>query len=124
MQQLAEDIQAIERNFSATHIAPLISELKRQHPQAEVHQYLDDVQEHMLSHLDAFKESHQAPQQMLPPQLMPDQHESFLEYHVNVIVDNSDTRGAPLIVEDIPTYKNMFGTIDFSLFAIVHSSCI
>lgn len=112
MQQLSEEIRAIERNFSATHIAPLISELKRQHLQPEEHQYLDDVQEHMLSHLDTFKESHRDHQHVLPPQPMVDQHESFLEYHVNVIVDNSDTEGAPVIVEDIPTYKNLFGAID------------
>ncbi len=94
MQQLAEDIRAIERNFSVTHIAPLISELKRQHPQTDVHQYLDGVQEHMLSHLDTFKEGHQASQASpLAAQFMPNEHETFLEYNVNVVVDNSDAHG-------------------------------
>jgi ATP-dependent Lon protease len=113
MQQLAEDIRAIERNFSATLIAPLIAELKRQHPQQEVQRYLEAVQEHMLSHLDAFKQGGQ-PRQVNSPTTPPatTEHEMFLEYQVNIIVDNGETRGAPVLVEDIPTYKNLFGTID------------
>jgi predicted ATP-dependent protease len=35
-----------------------------------------------------------------------------LEYQVNVVVDNSDTQGAPVLIEDTPTYKNLFGTIE------------
>ena len=31
---------------------------------------------------------------------------------VNVVVDNSEVRGAPVIVEDTPSYKNLFGTIE------------
>ncbi|GIX49452.1 MAG: ATP-dependent protease [Candidatus Tectimicrobiota bacterium] len=111
MQQLAEEVRQIERSFSAMIIAPMIGELKRRHPQAHVQRYLDAVQEHMLSHLDRFKE--RAPQP--PPQLplpLPPGEEPFLEYRINVLVDNSDTQGAPVIVEDTPTYKSLFGTID------------
>jgi lon-related putative ATP-dependent protease len=111
MQQLAEDVRDIERNFSATLITPLISEIKQQHPQEAVQRYLEAVQEHMLSHLEVFKEGGQAPQTPFPmPQA--NEHEIFLEYGVNVIVDNSETRGAPVLVEDTPTYKHLFGTID------------
>jgi ATP-dependent Lon protease len=46
---------------------------------------------------------------MAPPVNEP---EPFLEYRVNVIVDNGETQGAPVLVEDTPTYKNLFGTID------------
>jgi ATP-dependent Lon protease len=94
-------------------ITPLIDALKRQHPQAAVQSYLDAVREHMLSHLEVFKERGQPTQapgvSLVPPS---DASEPFLEYHVNVIVDHSETQGAPVIVEDTPTYKNLFGTID------------
>jgi ATP-dependent Lon protease len=113
MQRLAEDIRAIERTFSAALIAPLLAELKRQHPQEKVQRYLDAVQEHMLSHLDLFKEGGQPPQAAALPLPAPsDGYEPFLEYWVNVVVDNSDTTGAPVLVEDAPTHKNLFGTID------------
>lgn len=113
MQRLAEDIRAIERNFSATLIAPMIAELKRQHPQEHVQRYLDAVQEHMLSQLDLFKDSGPAPQAgPMPAPPTTDHGEVFLEYRVNVIVDNSESQGAPVLVENTPTYKNLFGTIE------------
>jgi len=31
---------------------------------------------------------------------------------VNVLVDNSETKGAPVIIETSPTYRNLFGTIE------------
>jgi ATP-dependent Lon protease len=31
---------------------------------------------------------------------------------VNVLVDNSETKGAPIIVETTPNYRNLFGTIE------------
>src|SRR5262249_31127215 len=60
MQRLTEDIRAIERNFSATLVVPLIAALKQQYPHEKVQRYLEAVQEHMLSHLELFKEGGQA----------------------------------------------------------------
>ena len=37
---------------------------------------------------------------------------AFRKYEVNVLVDNSDTQGAPVIVESNPTYPNLFGSIE------------
>ena len=38
--------------------------------------------------------------------------DTFSEYQVNVLVDNSETKGAPVIIETSPTYRNLFGTIE------------
>ncbi|MGE3540356.1 MAG: Lon protease family protein [Candidatus Tectimicrobiota bacterium] len=109
MQQLAADIRKVERDFSALLIAPLVTDLKQRHPQERVQRYLDAVQEHMLEHLDLFKEG--GPQ--MPPFMpAPTDHELFLDYTVNVVVDNSEVHGAPVIIEDTPSYKNLFGTIE------------
>lgn len=117
MQQLAAEIREVERNFSALLITPLITELKQRHPQEGVQRYLEAVQEHMLAHLDLFKEGGpQAPPGAPPgaPPFMspPNERELFLEYTVNVVVDNSEVHGAPVIVEETPSYKNLFGTIE------------
>jgi lon-related putative ATP-dependent protease len=37
---------------------------------------------------------------------------SFRKYEVNVIVDNSEVKGAPVITEFNPTYQNLFGTTE------------
>jgi predicted ATP-dependent protease len=36
----------------------------------------------------------------------------FLPYEVNVFVDNSETRGRPILIETNPTYHNLFGTVE------------
>src|SRR6266581_7967815 len=113
MQQLTAEIREVERNFSALLIAPLVTELKQRHAQERVQRYLEAVQEHMLAHLDLFKEGGpQAPAGAPPFVPPPSERELFLEYTVNVVVDNSEVRGAPVTVEDTPSYKNLFGTID------------
>lgn len=37
---------------------------------------------------------------------------SFAKYEVNVLVDNTDVEGAPVIYEDNPTYNNLMGRIE------------
>lgn len=37
---------------------------------------------------------------------------SFLRYQVNVLVDQKDLKGAPVILETNPTYQNVFGQIE------------
>lgn len=68
--------------------------------------WLDGVFEHVLEHLDRF----------LPDDNSDDQRPQApgapFEYRVNVAVDNRKTRGAPVIVEDRPTFYNLFGRIE------------
>jgi ATP-dependent Lon protease len=40
------------------------------------------------------------------------ERDPFLDYDVNVMVDNTKTQGPPIIVESAPTYLNLFGTIE------------
>lgn len=45
------------------------------------------------------------------------------EYTVNILVDNSQTLSAPIIIETFPTYTNLFGTIErrYDRSGMVHS---
>jgi len=42
----------------------------------------------------------------------PDRKASMSRYHVNLLVDNRGTTGAPVIYEDNPTYDNLIGRIE------------
>ena len=113
MQQLATEIREIERNFSAQLIAPLVAELKQRHPQERVQRYLDAVQEDMLAHLERFKDGGpQVAGRCCALAAATSERELFLDYSVNVVVDNSELQGGPVLVEDTPSYKNLFGTIE------------
>lgn len=72
--------------------------------------YLDSVQEDVLNTLDDFKP--QSPQPQIPGIKMPRQEPTFDRYQVNVLVDNKDTNGAPVVFESNPTYNNLFGRIE------------
>lgn len=41
-----------------------------------------------------------------------DDSPAFRRYRVNVLVDNTDRRGAPVVYEDNPTYPNLMGRIE------------
>lgn len=109
MRELIEDIRAIERAFAARLITPSVEDLKHRFNNPAVDSYLDQVGEHMLGNLDRFRE--QPPEQGPRPPAVDDGPRWF-EYQVNVLVDNSATRGAPVVLEDAPTYRNLFGTIE------------
>jgi lon-related putative ATP-dependent protease len=73
--------------------------------------YLDTVQEDILLNLEDFKE--QPPQQSPIPGLrLPRQEPSFERYQINILVDNKETEGAPVVFEPNPTYNNLFGRIE------------
>jgi ATP-dependent Lon protease len=115
MHELVEDIRAIERAFAARLITPAVAALKQYFDNPAVSSYLDAVSDHMLRNLDRFREVQQEGGERTAPGIPPGNPEEprrFVEYQVNVLVDNSGTRGAPVVLEDAPTYRNLFGTIE------------
>jgi len=52
------------------------------------------------------------------PRFLPDENENrkrqrpMVEYQVNVLVDHGETTGAPIVVENNPTYHNLVGKIE------------
>lgn len=117
--RLAREVKAAERRVAAEVINPLIEEIAQRYSSPEVQQYLDEVREHMLDHLDLFREpAHELVQTPAPfPLPLPFSpaalaEAAFVDYQVNVLVDNSESKGAPVIVETSPTYKNLFGAVE------------
>src|SRR5579875_49221 len=115
MQELVKDIRAIERSFAARVITPAIEGLERRFDNPAITRYLQQLAEHMLSHLDRFREAQEGrlgPDNPMP-MMMPDHGTpQFPEYQINLLVDNADRKGAPVINETAPTYRNLFGTIE------------
>ncbi len=113
MRDLIEDIRSIERAFAARLVTPLIAEIKAQFENPAVAGYLDHVAEHILDNLDRFRETEgRQPQGVAGMPQPPEDGRQWFEYQVNVMVDNSETKGAPVVNEDAPTYRNLFGTIE------------
>jgi predicted ATP-dependent protease len=111
MREMEADIRAIERRFCERLLRPLLQRIEHELANEEVHVYLEEVRNHALNNLDDFKE--------LPPVSFampfmpaPRERDPYLEYDINIVVDNAQTNGAPILVESAPTYLNLFGTIE------------
>ncbi len=69
--------------------------------------YIDAIQDDILDHLDAFLQN---PDELpSSPELQIAVESFFRKYEVNILVNNEEQKGAPVIAELNPTYLNLFG---------------
>ena len=81
------------------------SELQTIYPtHDEVLLYLSEVYADVLNQIDDFA-----------PQLDSQEDIDLRRYEVNLIIDNSETVGAPVIMEQNPTFVNLFGRLEYEM---------
>ncbi len=103
----------LDRMVALDLIDPLIEGLQRRYADVEkVVQYLEAAREEIVTHLDEFKVTEEAPSPF-PFMKMPKMEQSFAKYSVNVIVNNAEREGAPVVYESNPTYLNLFGRMEY-----------
>lgn len=107
-----EALQKLDREVALYAIKHLINELQHQYQEIDsIQSYLEQVQADILDNLPDFKpetEEEQAP----PLPFMRSRREPLKKYAVNVLVDNAELKGAPVVTERNPTYSNLFGKIE------------
>ena len=105
-----ENIEKMDRlmfmKMATEDAKPIISKYNNK----TINQYFDDMIEEMTENLDIF--SPQAPQVIPGMPAMPPDTNRFQPYQVNLLVNNSDQKAPPVIVESYPTYRNLFGSIE------------
>lgn len=77
----------------------------------ELSDYLEQVQEDILEHMLDFVDEEELDEEGAAP-IRLDERDRFIRYRVNVFVDNSRAKGAPVIIEGNPTYYNLFGKVE------------
>ncbi|MDA8088985.1 MAG: ATP-binding protein [Nitrospiraceae bacterium] len=112
---LKEELNRIERQGALSAIGHMIEDLRAKYGKYEkINDYLTDVQEDILEHLEDFKpQSEEQPAAALPFMRPQRPEPSFVRYVVNVLVNNSDVKGAPCVFESNPTYNNLFGRLEY-----------
>lgn len=95
---------------AAGHLVERVKERYADH--SKVADYLDQVLADVVEHLDDFKEQEEPSLPFLLPQ-MGRRQDPFLRYRVNLVVDNSHLRGAPVVIESNPTYVNLVGKVEY-----------
>ena len=110
--QGAEAVTNLNHDIALYAIGNLVAELKENYADVpEVPVYIDAVQNDILENLQAFLGVPEQPG--APPQFQAFIRElPFRKYDVNVVVDNAGAGGAPVIVEQNPTFQNLLGKIE------------
>jgi len=105
----------IDRLMFTSLAEDFLKSLREKYPVKKVLKYLDSVLENMADELDAIKALGGPPKQGPFPGMMmggPSPEMVFRPYQVNLLVDNVESEGPPVIVESYPTYRNLFGSIE------------
>jgi lon-related putative ATP-dependent protease len=104
-------VKELNHEVATLAVKHLIDEL-REHNQdlPEVLDHLGRVQEDVVAHVDAFRPSPEgAP---APLEHAGGEHPHLRRYQVNVLVDHSASRGAPIVHEPSPSYQNLVGRVE------------
>jgi ATP-dependent Lon protease len=110
--EIKDELSALDKEMISPAIKDSITDIKERFNDKKIHSYLDEVQEDILANFHRFREKEESPPSPIPGLVLPQPIDTFGEYQVNVLVDNSETKGAPIIVEMTPNYRNLFGTIE------------
>ena len=92
-------------------VEELLEDLHQRYATPGVAAYLEQVEQSMIDNVERFHAREEAQQAAMPFGGGKEEDE-FLEYQVNVIVDNGGVNGVPVVIEANPRYKNLFGTVD------------
>lgn len=74
--------------------------------------YLDAVEEDMADHSESFRSSEDSAESPSNPVAEKRGMEFLHRYQINVLVGNGEHAGAPIVVEENPTYANLMGRIE------------
>lgn len=105
-----ERFRQLNREMTLIAAGHLVDELKlRYQDLPKVLAYLDVVREDVIDNADDFRHSGEPPPNV-PPFLVT--QPSFRRYQVNVVVACNGNDGAPVVVEEHPTYQNLIGRME------------
>jgi len=98
-------------------VGHLFEELEAKYRKFEkVLKHFESCKKDILQRIDEFRPQTPSPMPFPVPQVQAAGEEPpFERYRINLLVDNSTTKGAPVICEVNPTYFNIFGRIDHTI---------
>jgi lon-related putative ATP-dependent protease len=104
-----EELRKLNREMIERAVSGFFDELERRYASFEqVVEYLRAVREDVVDNVDAFRPEGES----TVPENTRRRVEEFPQYAINVMVDNGETHGAPVIYEDNPNYTNLVGRIE------------
>ncbi|MBL1213819.1 MAG: AAA family ATPase [Ignavibacteriae bacterium] len=107
-QEFQEKIISLEINSVKDIIEATLTELKSKYQSKKVTGYLDQVAQSILDNLDIFKGQRPSTEESGEGYII----DYMKDYEVNIILDNSNKKESPVVIETTPNYSNLFGMIE------------
>ena len=109
--EVTEEVQKLNKEVATYAIGQRVDDLIEKYKEfAEVKTYLEDIRKDIIENLLKFIREPKTPQVPFRTPWM--EELPFRKYEVNIIVDNSNLRGAPVVLELNPTHQHLFGRIE------------
>ncbi len=89
-------------------VKSVIDNIRDRYDDAKVLDFIDQVENNIMENVQVFKGL--KPEGQMTPEGF--EIDYFKEYDVNIIIDNSETKDCPVIIETSPNFINLFGTIE------------
>lgn len=106
---LEEELKRLNTSLAVPLINDKIDTLKNVYAGEKVRSYLDELNEILIDLLDVFQSGGNDAASKSDAAKM---REIFQQFTVNLLVDNAEQKKRPIIIEDFPTHKKLFGSIE------------
>jgi len=110
--EVQEKIEKMDRVMFMDNAIRLAEPLQKQFKAEPVKNHLKAMLDDMADNLQIFRPQPQPQPSMAGLMGLLPGGDPFQPYQVNLLVDNRDQKGPPVIVETYPTYRNIFGSIE------------
>jgi lon-related putative ATP-dependent protease len=110
--KINNEVKKLNHEVALYNIERFVNDIKDKYKDNQgIQEYIKEVEKDILENIGNFIPS--KPTKGLAPNMFPWMKElPFKKYEVNVLVDNSGLKGAPVIIEQNPTHQNLFGRIE------------
>ncbi len=102
-------VTALNDEVATEVISREINKLKHAYPNNDrLQHYFEEMKKDLLNNLDLFLKPDEEPEE---PTHIAD-NAVLKRYQINLIVDNSDNQGAPIIYENLPSHQSLLGCVE------------
>ena len=108
--EIQEKVEEMDRVMFMKNASDLAAPMIKKYKARAIKKYVENMLEEMANNLQIFMPQPQVQMPGMP--LMTPEGDRFEPYNVNLLVDNSEQKGPPVIIESYPTYRNVFGSIE------------
>jgi lon-related putative ATP-dependent protease len=108
---LQRQLLALDRKVAEQPVREALADLLDEFDQVEVRAYLEQATGDVLDRLPLFRqlaEGEGGDEEGDGPEI----EDALVPYRVNLLVDNTEAKGRPILWESSPTFRNLFGTVE------------